>query len=371
MENNEFIKFTREKYYQRIESLRNGSTGKTVLMYDKLIDEYFVCKKYETFYPEHQEVYYDYFIQEIKILYKLNHPNIVRVFNYYLYPKSKTGFIIMEFVNGKHITDFIENNPDKINDLFLQAINGFMHLEACKILHRDIRPSNLMVTNNGILKIIDFGFGKQIDFDNIPPNSISLNWAFEKPDDFNEKKYDTKTEIYFVGKLFESLIRENSITNFTYSNLLSQMTTPNYTNRINTFFDINRAILNGEFQNLNFSEYQKNVYLQFANSLTPHFYNIEVKTEYRRDTEEILRGLENIYSNSILENYIQNPKSLGDIFLNGDFMIDNKCMITRDGLKNFLDLYKSVSISSKRIILNNLWQRLDKVNRYYNDELPF
>ena len=87
---------------------------------------------------------------------------MVRVFNYYLYPEHLTGYILMEHVNGVDIDDHLARNPEQTNDLFLQAVNGFAYLERAGILHRDIRPGNLMVREDGVLKIIDLGFGRRM-----------------------------------------------------------------------------------------------------------------------------------------------------------------------------------------------------------------
>src|SRR5690606_22854966 len=147
--------------------------------------------------PEDKETYFKYFIDEIKLLHKVYHKNIVRVFNYYLYPEQVTGYILMEFIKGYKIDEYVSVNPDKLNNLFVQTIEGFAYLEENNILHRDIRPDNILVTNDGVTKIIAFGFGKTVDCDN-SDNSISLNWRYAKPDEFAQKIYDTKTEIYFV-----------------------------------------------------------------------------------------------------------------------------------------------------------------------------
>ena len=78
------------------------------------------------------------------------------VFNYYLYPEQLTGYILMEFVDGEEIHGFMKNNPEKVNDIFLQTINGFKYLENIEVLHRDIRPQNILVSSDGIVKIIDY-----------------------------------------------------------------------------------------------------------------------------------------------------------------------------------------------------------------------
>ena len=106
MENN-IIKFLKSKDYTAIRDIGQGGTGKTKLIKDETINETFVCKKYSTYYPEHQSLYYENFVNEIKILYKINHPNIVRVFSYYLYPEQSTGYILMEYIDGVDIEQYL------------------------------------------------------------------------------------------------------------------------------------------------------------------------------------------------------------------------------------------------------------------------
>src|SRR5690625_833004 len=115
------IEFLRSKDYTFIKEIGQGGTGKTVLLKDETIDESFVCKKYSPFCEEHKDFYFKNFVDEIKILYKIYHRNIVRIFNYYLYPSQNTGYILMEFVEGKNVQVFAEENPHLISDLFEQT----------------------------------------------------------------------------------------------------------------------------------------------------------------------------------------------------------------------------------------------------------
>ncbi|WP_205894542.1 protein kinase domain-containing protein, partial [Pseudomonas viridiflava] len=75
----------------------------------------------------------------------------------------------MEYVEGTDIEEYLTQHPESTNEVFLQIIDAFAHLESRNILHRDVRPSNLMITNDGVVKVIDFGFGKKVlesvDFD--------------------------------------------------------------------------------------------------------------------------------------------------------------------------------------------------------------
>lgn len=170
------IEFLRTKDFKFIRNIGQGGTGKTVLLKDEYINESFVCKKYSSYYKEHRDAFFKNFVDEIKILHKLYHRNIVHVFNYYLYPEQKTGYILMEYIQGEDIKGYLQNNPHRLNDIFVQIINGFNYLELNGILHRDIRPENILVSDDGFVKIIDFGFGKEINFDEDFDKSITLNW---------------------------------------------------------------------------------------------------------------------------------------------------------------------------------------------------
>jgi serine/threonine-protein kinase len=99
----------------------------------------------------------------------------------------------MDYIEGDNIENYLLWSPEEINNIFSQTIDAFSYLESFNILHRDIRPKNILITKEKIVKIIDFGFGKQImnpkDFN----KSISLNWLYDTPDDFNQAIYDFKT----------------------------------------------------------------------------------------------------------------------------------------------------------------------------------
>jgi eukaryotic-like serine/threonine-protein kinase len=193
------VEFIRKKDLVLKEELGQGACGLTVLLYDTVIDEYFVCKKYAPINEDWREKLFGNFVREIKLLHILNHPNVVRVFNYYLYPDRFAGYILMEYVRGEDIEDYLAKHPEDVNEIFAQVIDGFTHLEKHRILHRDIRPQNIMVADGGAVKIIDLGFGKQAfdsgDFD----KSITLNWWCEPPSEFTEHIYDYQTEFILSG----------------------------------------------------------------------------------------------------------------------------------------------------------------------------
>lgn len=384
MKENDIVHFLREKDYIFVEDIGQGACGRTVLLRDDLINEDFVCKKYQTYDPENQYEYFNNFKNEIKLLHLLYHKNIVRIFNYHLYPKNYTGYIIMEYVKGTNINDYIKNNPEKINDIFVQVLEGFKYLEDNKILHRDIRNNNILVTLDGSVKIIDFGFGKKIEFSEDDKKSITLNWIAESPSEFYNNKYDNKTELYFIGKLFEKIIIDNDIQNFLYKDILKLMIVNNYDERIESFNSILKTISKIQFESPDkfenteelFSEADIIIYRKFANYLCYSIYSIENSTTFIDDVDRVLKNLNEAITNCILEEYIPTEKIIINCFLIGEYGIDDRYTenLKVSELKDFRNMLMNSSIVKKKIILRNIQTKLDAIERYTNpkyDDLPF
>lgn len=368
------VEFLRKKDFKFIKQIGQGSIGHTILLEDETIDEKFICKKYAPYYVEHQQLFFTNFVHEIKLLHLLYHKNVVRVFNYYLYPEQWTGYILMEYINGVNISEYLTCNPEGLNDIFEQTISGFMHLEEGGILHRDIRPDNILVSHLGVVKIIDLGFGKKIQFDGDEIKSVSLNWRYSSPNEFEEKIYDWRSEVYFVGKLFDQIINENNIQTFAYPNILKQMIKMDYNTRIPSFFEVERMIIAGDGKGITFSKNDKESFQQFATSLVSILVKIERSTEYLKDVDLIITKLDEAYRNCMLELNVQNPLSITQCLLRGQYTYRNKnYLMTVNILFNFVRLLKSGGLDKKRVVIANLWQRMDAIERYDDivDDLPF
>jgi len=373
---NEIIKFIRRKDYKLIKEVGQGGFGKTVLLHDETIDSLFVCKKYSPYHEELQEEFYKNFIQEIKLLHLVSHENIVRVFNYYLYPEKFTGYILMEYIKGDNIENFLHDHPESINEIFIQIVEGFRYLESVKILHRDIRPQNILVDDSEKAKIIDFGFGKKVVYKKDFNKSVSLNWWCDPPNDFNDNLYDHSTEVYFVGKLFEKAILENDIEVFGYKEILNQMIKMDKKDRFESFNEINRAILNKENISINFDEPEKETYRWFADGLIQLYAKIETDSQYVNDVNKIIENLEKTYKKNLLEESLQNSVELTRCFVSGEYHYKKNETIYVSCLKAFIEFLKNNPKEKQKVIINNIQNRLDSIERYANlpfsnDDIPF
>ena len=369
------IKFIRQKDFLFKKELGKGSCGETILIFDETMGEEFVCKKYSPCSEEFREEFYSRFCKEIKILYKLNHRNIVRIFNYYLYPSTQIGYILMEYIKGDSILNYLKKHPEQVNSIFEQVIDAFAYLENNKVLHRDIRPNNIMVTEDGCVKVIDFGFSKNLDSTEMYSKSISLNWWCTTPNEFDNNIYNFQTEIYFIGKLFEKIITENNIDFFAYRDCLKHMIYKAPQERIASFKYIKQAMKDNLYEQMSFSETEKETYTSFANDLSNAIVKIPYSTTYETDIDKIVRELEDVYRKNMLENFILNNNKVISCFCNGNFVYKtHKDIFVVQALKEFTDYIKSCSKDKQNIILSNLHSRLDAIDHYddnVDDEVPF
>jgi serine/threonine-protein kinase len=369
------VQFLRKRDYTILKELGQGACGKTVLLHDEQIGEKFVCKKYAPYLEQFREKLFLNFVREIKLLHKIHHQNIVRIFNHYLYPEQHTGFILMEYVDGTNVDEFLARSPEQTNEIFSQAIGGFSYLERKGILHRDIRPANIMVSSEGIVKIIDLGFGKKIQNSKDFKKSISLNWWCEPPNEFDELRYDFRTEIYFVGRLFEKIIQENNISHFKYLEVLGKMCQKSPDGRIQTFSAIETEISSNKFVEIGFTEEELESYRAFAESLSVRITKINQATKYADDIESICAKLGNAYRSCMLEHSVPDVRKLIECFLSGAYYYQSQGHFPTSHLKAFVGLMKSSTEEKNRIILANLCAKLDAIPRYSvpedADDVPF
>lgn len=374
MEKGTVVKFDRIKHFINMGTLGSGGTGDTYLFMDETTEMLFAFKKYAPKDNRYVEDYYRRFVDEIKILFNLSHPNIVRIFNYYLYPDNKVGYLQMEYIEGVTISEFEPQRYFKSwEDIFKEVIETFNYLEKKKILHRDIRSENIMIGRDGGVKIIDFGFGKQLEHQEVDGKSIFLNWPVTQlPEEVvNQKIYTHQSEIYFIGKLFIESLGDGYFT-FKFKHILEKMIKLNSKDRYESFLDISAEISQGVLGEIDFTDSQKTIYRNLINfldiSLLNHWNNYEFNGSYN----QIMSKLDNLIRNSALEEYIQVNNDLISCFINNGFTYNKSYMLPTENLIDFYHLMTSLDDFKQKILLDNINVRLSKKPIKTNDDiLPF
>ena len=375
MNSGDIITFDAKKNFTYIKPLGEGGTGDTHLFRDETTDMLFAFKKYVPKDVRFIDEHYKRFVDEIKILFNISHPNIVRIYNYYLYPAAKTGFLQMEYVDGESIDKFIPYpwKEKNWNDIFSEVITAFEYLEQNHILHRDIRPANILIDTNNNIKIIDFGFGKQLDGTKKDENSILLNWpATEMPDEVQlNQEYDERTEIYFVGTLFRHLLKDY-MDDFRFQHILEKMIKINPTQRYSSFSEIVGDMSAGVMGEIDFSDKEKEIYRDFAYVLANHINYYTGKYLPINDISTTQTKLAELIRRSSLERYIQNNSELIGCFINSNYIYNARKEIEVQTVIDFYGLVTSLSSAKQKILFDNIYNRLSTIKvEVPDDELPF
>lgn len=150
------------------------------------------------------------FINEAVTLSKLNHPNIVIIYD--LIEINSDLHIIMEYVKGISLDDLISKNHLKdqavILKIFSKILEGFSYAHSRGIIHRDIKPSNIILQSNNEPKILDFGIAKILS-ENLQMTKTGTRMGsvlYMSPEQILGKNVDNKSDIYSLGvTLFEML----------------------------------------------------------------------------------------------------------------------------------------------------------------------
>ncbi|WP_394022835.1 Stk1 family PASTA domain-containing Ser/Thr kinase [Anaerococcus martiniensis] len=191
--------------YEIIEQIGVGGMAKVYKAKDKLLDRFVAIKILKDQYAEDSE-FLKKFNNEAQSAAKLSHINIVNVFDIGedLYKGERIHYIVMEFVDGQTLKDLIVNekrlsNPDII-DYSIQIAQALKTAHQAGIIHRDIKPQNILIDNYGLLKVTDFGIARVSSNATITYTSSILGTVhYISPEQAKGKIVDEKSDLYSLG----------------------------------------------------------------------------------------------------------------------------------------------------------------------------
>jgi tetratricopeptide (TPR) repeat protein len=158
------------------------------------------------------------FLREAQTASQLDHPNICTL--YEIYEEKDKDYIVMQYIDGVTIDQIIGVKTlsfKKIVDIALQLCRGMREAHSIDVIHRDIKPGNIMIDKKGVVKILDFGLAKFTD-DSAASKSGSIGAnltekgfvmgtvAYISPEQAKGKKLDKRTDIFSFGVLLYEMI---------------------------------------------------------------------------------------------------------------------------------------------------------------------
>ncbi|XP_011198385.1 serine/threonine-protein kinase Tao isoform X2 [Bactrocera dorsalis] len=194
-----FYKHDPEKIFEDLREIGHGSFGAVYYARCNLTKEIVAIKKMSFLGKQSLEKWQD-ILKEIRFLRQLNHPNTIEYKGCYL--RESTAWLVMEYCVGS-ASDIIEVHKKPLHEDEIAAIcdgvlNGLSYLHSLGRIHRDIKAGNILLTDNGIVKLADFGSAAI----KCPANSFVGTPYWMAPEvilAMDEGQYDGKVDVWSLG----------------------------------------------------------------------------------------------------------------------------------------------------------------------------
>ncbi len=190
--------------YKIVSELGSGGMGVVYQAVDVLLEREVAVKKLRGEFSSSPDVARR-FLREAKIQARLNHPNIAQLFT--CMQQGDTFYIVMEFIAGTPLNRLIPLSYERLLPLAIQMLDTLEYAHSMGVLHRDIKPDNLMITPAGSLKIMDFGIAHVLGSTRHTREKIIMGTLeYISPERIVGKDPDRRSDIYSLGAvLFEAL----------------------------------------------------------------------------------------------------------------------------------------------------------------------
>jgi serine/threonine-protein kinase len=151
------------------------------------------------------------FEREAQVLARLNHPNVIRLLNFYNLPHG--CFIVLEFPEGETLEQILaQRGPVPMGQAcswLIQILGALEYAHQQGVVHRDVKPANIIISAAGVPKLLDFGLAHVSEAPRLTMQGLTLGTvAYMSREQLFGKKVDGRTDVYAVGvTLFELLTR--------------------------------------------------------------------------------------------------------------------------------------------------------------------
>lgn len=155
----------------------------------------------------------DVICREVAILKELDHPNIIKYYNSFC--QGEYLYIVMELIEGMTLADYIQSmsekkqklTEDEVWDIFIQVCEALRYLHAERhVVHRDIAPSNIMISRQGVVKLTDFGLAKECGQQSGMLRSFVGTVVYSCPEIVQNMPYTSKADIWSLGCVIYELM---------------------------------------------------------------------------------------------------------------------------------------------------------------------
>lgn len=196
--------------YEVLGELGQGAMGIVYKAKDPLIDRIVAIKTINlSMAMEEKEEYEGRFYQEAKAAGRLSHPNIVTIYD--VGKSGEVAYIAMEFLQGRELRDIMNDAGllpvDQVVDIVAQVASGLAYAHEHDIVHRDVKPSNIMVVRDAHVKITDFGIARMASSAVRTQTGMVLGSPkYMSPEQVMGKAIDRRSDIFSLGVMLYEML---------------------------------------------------------------------------------------------------------------------------------------------------------------------
>ena len=194
--------------YQIIKTIGEGGMANVYLAYDTILDRNVAVKVLRGDLAT-DEKFVRRFQREALSASSLSHPNIVEVYD--VGEDNGLYYIVMEYIEGKHLKQLLKKRGSltvrEVVDIMMQVTDGMSAAHDSYIIHRDIKPQNIMILENGLIKITDFGIAMALNATQLTQtNSVMGSVHYLPPEQACGKTATIQSDVYSMGILMFELL---------------------------------------------------------------------------------------------------------------------------------------------------------------------
>lgn len=188
--------------YELLERVGQGGMAIVYRGIDRTLKRVVAIKVLHKHLSDYQEAR-DRLEREAQAVAKLRHENILEIFDFAA-RDGEESYIVTEFIDGQTLKQFITERPIAYPEIgamvMLQVCRALAHAHAAKILHRDVKPENIMIRNDGVVKLMDFGISHMVDLERLTVTGQLLGSpAYMAPEHVEGRPIDFRTDVFAAG----------------------------------------------------------------------------------------------------------------------------------------------------------------------------
>ena len=187
--------------YELLEKIGDGGMAVVYKGKDRLLNRFIAVKILRPEFTK-DATFVENFKRESQAAAGLSHPNIVGVYD--VGREGNINYIVMELIEGKTLNEIIEEEAPmdyrKVIDISKQVASALRIAHKNKIIHRDVKPHNIMITNDGVVKLADFGIARAVNDATLSTGSkIVGSVHYFSPEQARGNYVDERSDIYSLG----------------------------------------------------------------------------------------------------------------------------------------------------------------------------